>query len=129
MHQEEWATSLQQRRKMTRYHGMAVMVSDIRSRVHACLHALAECHDDVTNSTHAGFNRLDAFFGCELAETSHLSLAQAVGGALPFCRDPRQLQGRGITAPDGGGSLRSGNRAQCVVTGEERALRPGLAGA
>src|SRR5258708_33330211 len=99
MHQEEWATSLQQRRKMTRYHGMAVMVSDIRSRVHACLHALAECHDDVTNSTHAGFNRLDAFFGCELAETSHLSLAQAVVGAHLWCRYWRQLESLVRTLP------------------------------
>src|SRR5260221_8530540 len=122
MHQEEWATSLQQRRKMTRYHGMAVMVSDIRSRVHACLHALAACHDDVTNSTHAGFNRLDAIFGCELAETSHLSLAQVVVGTRLACRYRRQLEALGITVPDEAEAVSWAIAQDEVISSEEMAI-------
>jgi Competence protein CoiA-like family len=83
-----------------RNNGMAATVDDIRSRVHACLHALAKGNNDATNSSHAGFNRLDAAFGCELAEKEYLSLAEVVVGTGLLRRYRRQLEALGMAVPD-----------------------------
>jgi len=107
---------------------MAAMVSDIRSRVHACLHALAACSDDVTNSHHAGFNRLDAIFGCELAETSHLSLAQVVVGNRLSCRYRRQLEVLGMTVPNEAEVVSWAIAQEEVISSEEMAIVSKLVG-
>src|SRR6266446_6339078 len=79
---------------------MAVTMSDTRLHMHACLHVLAGRSDDATNSSHVGFNRLDATFGCELAEKEHLSVAQVVVGTRLLRRYRRQLEALGMTVLD-----------------------------
>ncbi len=80
---------------------MEVTVSeDLRSQVHTSLRALAEHSSDTTNADRAGFHRLDATFGCELAETSRLSLVEVVVAARLLRRYRRQLDALGATPPD-----------------------------
>ncbi len=79
---------------------MTATVYDIRSRMHACLHALSKRNNDATNSGHTGFNRLDAAFGSELDEKEYLSLAEVVVGTRLLRRYRRQLEALGMTVPD-----------------------------
>jgi hypothetical protein len=101
---------------------MAAAVYDIRSRVHACLQALARGNNDATNSSHAGFNRLDAAFGCELAEKEYLSLAEVVVGTRLLRRYRRQLEALGMAVPDEAKTISGAIEQGEGISAEEMAL-------
>lgn len=73
---------------------------DIRSQVHAWLRTLAENSTHATNTDRTGFHRLDATFGCELAESSHLSLGEVVVASRLLRRYRRQEESLGMALPD-----------------------------
>jgi SNF2 family DNA or RNA helicase len=72
---------------------------DVREQVHACLRFLAECCDGAYSLAQAGFNRVDAAFGRELAENERLTLAQVIVGARMIRKYHRQLETGGLHAP------------------------------
>jgi hypothetical protein len=108
---------------------MAATGYDIRSRVHACLHALAKRNNDATNSSHAGFNRLDVAFGCELAEKEYLSLAEVVVGTRLLRRYRRQLEALGMAVPDEAKTISWAIERGEEISTEEIALTGELANA
>src|SRR6266851_709830 len=72
---------------------------DVRAQVHACVRFLIECCDGAHSLDQAGYNRVDAAFGRELAETEHLTLAQVVVGARMIRKYYRQLEASGLHTP------------------------------
>ncbi len=76
----------------------AAVSEDIRSQVHTCLHTLAQ--GNTTAPDQAGFHRLDAAFGYELAETAQLSLEEVVVGCRLLRRYQHRLESSGVPFPD-----------------------------
>ena len=80
---------------------MEVIASeDIRARVHAGLHALAQQSRDTMTASQLGFHRLDVLFGCELAATSRLRLEEVVVGVRLLGRYQRRGVVQGYSLPD-----------------------------
>src|SRR6266487_1187386 len=102
---------------------MEVTVSqDIRVQVHTGLRALAERSPDATNTDQVGFHRLDVTFGCELAETSHLSLVEVVVSARLLRRYRRQLHALGATLPDEEAIINWAIEQDELINEEEQAI-------
>jgi hypothetical protein len=76
------------------------MSRDLRAQVHTGLRALAERSSDTPNADQAGFHRLDATFGCELAATEQLDLGEVVVATRLLRRYRRQLEAIEVTLPD-----------------------------
>jgi hypothetical protein len=76
----------------------AVISEDLRSQVHTWLHTLAQ--GDMTTPDQAGFHRLDAAFGQELAETAQLSLGEVVVACRLLRRYQHRLESSGVPFPD-----------------------------
>ncbi len=99
----------------------AAVSADIRSQVHTWLHILAE--RSTTNADQAGFHRLDAAFGCELAETSQLSLEEVVVGVRLLRRYRRLIESPDVTLPDEANIIRWAVEQDDEVRGyEEKAI-------
>lgn len=99
----------------------ATVSEDIRSQVHTWLRTLAE--HGTTTADQAGFHRLDATFGCELAETSQLSLEEVVVGVRLLRRYRRLIESANMTVPDEATIMRWAIEQDDEVRGsEEKAI-------
>lgn len=107
---------------------MEVTISqDRRSQVHVGLRVLAERSPDATITDQVGFHRLDVTFGCELAETLHLSLVKVVVGARLLRRYRRQLNAIGATLPDEAATISWAIEQDELISEEEQAIAIELA--
>ncbi len=108
---------------------MDVTVSeDIRAQVHASLRVLAEHSANATKPDRAGFHRLDAFFGCELAESSHLRLEEVVVAARLLRRYRWRGEPLGAALPDETTIIEWAIEQDEFVSDEEEAIADELTG-
>ncbi len=102
---------------------MEVTVSeDIRTQVHTSLRALAKRNANETNPDRVGFHRLDASFGCELAESSHLHLEEVVVAARLLRRYRRWGVPLGAALPDETTIIEWAIEQDEVISNEEKAI-------